>query len=242
MFFPFFDGPIGIVIMLASLAIAGAAQAGVMNAYRKYSQVRASGNMTGADLARRIVSGLGVEVFQHNGGQLSDHFDPRTKRIGLSPDVYNGTDVAALGIAAHEAGHALQHDQSYIPIKLRNAILPLARIGSMAAMPLVLLGFLFGGAANPMTIFGETFYMPVISQIGILLFSAVLLFQLITLPVEFNASRRAIETLDTSVNLTPEEFRGAKKVLRAAAMTYVAAVAVAALQLLRLLLMSRRRR
>jgi len=237
------ETPLTIGLLVLTMIIAGVAQAGVSGAYKKYSQVPGSRGMTGADVARKMVHGLGVEVIEHNGRQLSDHYNPRTKTIGLSPDVYNGTSVAAIGVAAHEAGHALQFDQGYFPIKIRNGILPLAQIGSMLAMPLVLIGFLFGaGAEAEVQLFGDAFAMPLISQIGILLFSAILLFQLVTLPVEFNASRRAMQTLESGVYLSPDEAVGARKVLNAAAMTYVAAVAVSALQILRLLLMSRRRR
>ncbi|MCL2837786.1 MAG: zinc metallopeptidase [Oscillospiraceae bacterium] len=229
----FFYGPVEIMIWVVALVIALAAQAGVSGAYKKYKQVSSSRGLTGAEVARKMVQGLGVEVVMNNGGELSDHFDPRKKTIRLSPDVYNGTNVAAIGIAAHEAGHALQYDQGYAPIKLRNGILPIAQIGSMAAIPLVFLGLFLGGD------YGNVTWL---IDLGIALFIGVLAFQLITLPVEFNASRRAIAALDHNVYLTPEESAGAKKVLRTAAMTYVAAVAVSALQLLRLILISRRRR
>ena len=225
-------GPLEWSLFGVALIIALAAQASVMGAYKKYSKVQASRGITGAEVARRMVQGLGVDVVLHNGGQLSDHFNPKTNTIGLSPEVYNGTNVAAIGIAAHEAGHALQYDQGYAPIKLRNGILPLAKIGSLAAIPLIIMGIFFG----------IDYGMPWIIDVGIFLFLGVLAFQLITLPVEFNASRRALTALDNNIYLTPEESVGAKRVLRAAAMTYVAAVAVSALQLLRLILIANRRR
>jgi len=160
---------------------------------------------------------------------MSDHFDPRRKIIALSPEVYSGNTVAALGIAAHEAGHALQHNQGYVPIKLRNGILPVAQIGSFLAMPLVLLGLAFNA-------------MSFLIDVGIIFFLATLIFQIMTLPVEFNASRRAVAILDRNAYLTSSELAGAKAVLRAAAMTYVAAVVTSLLMMLRLLLLSNRRR
>ena len=228
----FMYGPIEWILWGVALIIALAAQAGVSSAYKKYSRVPASRGMTGADVARRMVQGIGVDVVLHNGGKLSDHFNPKTNTIGLSPEVYNGTNVAAIGIAAHEAGHALQYDQGYAPIKLRNGILPLAQFGSMAAIPIIILGLWFG----------IDWGMPWIIDVGIFLFMGVLAFQLITLPVEFNASSRAMAAMEHNIYLTPEESVGAKKVLRAAAMTYVAAVAASALQLLRLILIANRRR
>jgi len=225
-------GPIEWILWGIALIITLAAQASVMGAYKKYSKIHASRGMTGAEVARRMVQGLGVDVVLHNGGQLSDHFNPKTNVIGLSPEVYNGTNVAAIGIAAHEAGHALQYDQGYAPIKLRNLILPLAKIGSFLALPLVFIGLFFG----------IDYGMPWIVDVGIFLFLGVLAFQVVTLPVEFNASRRAIAALDNNIYLTPEESVGAKRVLRAAAMTYVAAVAASALQVIRLILIANRRR
>ena len=224
----FFESPLGILLMVISFVVALAAQAGVKGAYAKYSKVQAKSGMTGADVARLIVEGTGVEVILSPGGHLSDHFDPRNNTIALSHEVFNGSSVAALGIAAHEAGHALQYDQGYSPIRMRNGILPAAQIGSQLAMPLVIGGLFFGS-------------LGFLIDIGIILFMAVLLFQLITLPVEFNASRRAVEVLEGKSFLTPEETDGAKAVLRAAAMTYVAAVVVSLLQLVRLLMLARRR-
>jgi Zn-dependent membrane protease YugP len=225
----FFESPIGLLLALMSLVITIAAQLGMKNAYSKYSKIHVYNNLTGAEVARLIVQDTGVSVIQNNGGQLSDHFDPRKNIIALSPDVYKGNTVAALGIAAHEAGHALQYDQGYFPIKLRNGILPVAKIGSSMAMPMVLIGIIFST-------------MSFLIDIGIMFFIAVLIFQIITLPVEYNASRRAIAILDNNAYLTPIELSGAKVVLRAASMTYVAAVVTSLLQLLRLLLMANRRR
>jgi hypothetical protein len=225
----FLYNPASLAITIVSMLVAVAAQMGVRNAYAKYSRMQASCRLSGAEVARRMVAGSDVKIVQHNGGQMSDHFDPRTNTIALSPEVFSGSTVAALGIAAHEAGHALQYSQGYAPIRLRNGILPVARFGSMLAMPLVLMG-----------IFIET--MPFLIDVGIALFVGVLLFQLVTLPVEFNASRRAVAILNGWSYLTPEESKGAKAMLRAAAMTYVAAVVTALLQLLRLLMLANRRR
>jgi len=227
--FIFYEHPISWILMLISFVIALIAQIGVKNAYSKYSKIRVSSNMTGSQVARMIVKNTDVSVIEYNnGGKLSDHFDPRKKIIALSPEVYNGSTVAALGIAAHEAGHALQDNQGYAPIKLRNGFLPIAQIGSTMAMPLVMIG-----------IFAT---IPFLIDLGIIFFAAALAFQFITLPVEFNASRRAVAILDSNSYLTKSEMSGAKAMLRAAAMTYVAAVVTSLLQLIRLLLLAQRRR
>lgn len=225
----FYESPIALLIAILSFLIAMAAQVGVKNAYNKYSKIRIARPMTGADVARLITKDIGITVAQYNGGQMSDHFDPRTQTIALSPEVFNGNTIAALGIAAHEAGHALQHNQGYAPIKLRNGILPLAQFGSSMAMPLVIIGLMFSS-------------LSILIDFGILFFVAALVFQIITLPVEFNASRRAMAILSDNSYLTPSESAGAKVMLRAAAMTYVAAVVTSLLQLLRLILLSKNRR
>jgi len=225
----FYESPIAWIIAIISFAIALFAQIRVKSAYNKYSKIRVSSNMTGAEVARMITNRTDVTVVQHNGGQMSDHFDPRKKVIALSPEVYNGNTVAALGIAAHEAGHALQHNQGYAPIKIRNGILPIAQIGSFMAFPLVILGLAFSS-------------LEFLIDLGIIFFVVALAFQIITLPVEFNASRRAVAILDSNAYLTRSELNGAQNVLNAAAMTYVAAVVVSLLQLLRLLMLAQRRR
>jgi len=225
----FIESPVALVIMLLSFVIAMGAQISVKSAYSKYSKIPTSGRMTGADVARDIVRGTNVSVNLHKGGQMSDHFNPRTKSIELSPEVYGGNSIAALGIAAHEAGHALQHSHGYAPIKVRNGFLPLAQIGSNMAMPLVIIGMM----ASSLTF---------LIDIGIIFFIFALIFQIITLPVEFNASARAMSILRGNSYLTKSEAAGAKAMLRAAAMTYVAAVVTALLQLLRLLLIARNRR
>ncbi|MCL2547321.1 MAG: zinc metallopeptidase [Oscillospiraceae bacterium] len=228
--FLFWEHPIGLLLMLVSAVLAGAAQLGVHRAYNKYAKVPTRGNRTGAEVAADIVAGTDVRVTRSSHGHLSDHYDPRSNTIALSNEVYDGTSVAALGIAAHEAGHALQHSSGYVPITLRNGILPLARLGSMASMPLIIAGIFFGVGFEWLI------------NLGIVFFITTLAFQLVTLPVEFNASSRAVRILCADGYLQPDELAGAKAVLRAAAMTYVAAIAVAILQLIRLLLMANRRR
>ena len=225
----FFENPIGMLLAIISMVIALGAQARVQSAYAKYSQIRVQSGMSGADVARQMVQGTDVAVVEHNGGRLSDHFNPQTNTIALSPEVYNGSNIAALGIAAHEAGHALQYHQGYTPISVRNGILPIARIGSMMAFPLIMLGLFFAS-------------MEFLIDVGIIFFIVTLLFQVLTLPVEFNASKRAVMVLERNSYLTRDEMSGARAVLSAAAMTYVAAVVASLLQLLRLLMIARRRR
>ena len=225
----YYDSPAGLIIALISFVVALAAQISVKSAYSKYSKIRVASNMTGSQVARIMVQNTKVRVVEHKGGRMSDHFDPRENIIALSPEVFNGSTVAALGIAAHEAGHALQHDQGYAPIKIRNGlILPVAKIGSVMAMPLVFIGLIAS--------------LPFLIDLGIIFFSAALVCQVITLPVEFNASRRAAALLDKNAYLNKQELGGAKSMLSAAAMTYVAAVVTSVLQLMRLLMMARRRR
>ena len=209
------------------------AQARVQSAYRRYSAERSSSGYTGVQVARTLLQENGVfdvDVVQGNG-QLSDHYDPRKRSIILSPGVYQDTSIAALAIAAHETGHALQHSESYLPLALRNSIAPGIQISSSVAIPLFFAGLLLG--------------LPFLIQIGIYLFSAVVLFQLVTMPVEFDASRRALIALDGFGFVTPEEYPKARKMLSAAALTYVASLMVSFLQLIRLLSLAggnRRRR
>lgn len=219
------------LILIPGIIAALIAQIAVKNAYAKYSSIQCGAQITGADIARKILDqngALGITV-EMTPGVMSDHYDPRGNVIRLSQDVYNGTSIAALGIAAHESGHALQHNEHYAPLAIRNAILPIANIGSAMAFPLVLLGLLFDFAPFP-------------ADIGVLLFGFVLLFQLITLPVEFNASRRAMYSLRGEGVLSSQEAVGARKMLTAAAMTYVAAILVSLLQFLRLIALSNRNR
>ncbi|MBS7298729.1 MAG: zinc metallopeptidase [Eubacteriales bacterium] len=218
------------VLVLIAFALSMFASFGVNATFSKYKKVRSSRGITGAEAARKILDGNGlynVKV-EHISGNLNDHFDPKANVIRLSDATYSDSSVAAIGVAAHEAGHAVQYATNYAPIKIRNSIVPAVNISTSLSMPLFLIGLLLNMAG--------------LTLIGIILFSASLLFQLITLPVEFNASGRAIRILDTSGMLEGSELTGAKKVLRAAGLTYVAAVAASALQLLRLLLIANRRR
>lgn len=219
-----------LVLVLPAILIAMAAQIMVKTTFRRYASVFSRRGQTAAQVARRILDDNGLQAvrLERVSGDLTDHYDPKANVIRLSDSVYNSASVASIGVAAHEAGHAVQHAVGYVPIKLRNAVLPVANIGSAAAMPIIVIGLLLS-------------FEPLVS-IGILLFSALVLFQLVTLPVEFNASRRALATLRDSHILEGKELSGARRVLSAAAMTYVAAVLVSAMQLLRLVLLTNRRR
>lgn len=216
------------VIMVPVLLFSFYCQIKVKRAFRRYSSVHAMCGMTGAQAAARLLQLNGITDVQIRqiGGTLTDYYDPKNKEICLSGDVYNATSVAAIGVACHEAGHACQHAQGYAPLKIRNAAIPATRIGSSLGIPLVLLGVVFT-------------WRPLI-MVGIVLYALVALFQLLTLPVEFNASRRALQTIESNQFLTEQEYRGAKKVLTAAALTYVAALASALATLLRLLLLAGR--
>ncbi len=218
----------GLVIL--SLLISLAAQIHVKSSFRKYSQVRNERGMTGAEAARQLLLDHGITDvgIQQIAGSLTDHYDPRTNIIRLSEDVYNSDSVAAVGVAMHEAGHALQYAEGYFPIRVRNAIVKSTNICSTGSYILVLLGMLFA-------------FQPLL-DIGIALFCVVLFFQLVTLPVEFNASGRAVRSLRETGILNAEEQAGVRKVLTAAALTYVAAVAVSLIHLLRLLAIRGRRR
>lgn len=217
-----------VVLVLPCVIFSLVASASVNRTFQKYSKQLSSRRITGAEAAQRVlsangVSGVGIEQIS---GSLTDHYDPKANVIRLSDDVFNSTSTAAIGVACHEAGHAVQYAQEYGPIKLRVAIIPVTNIGSKLAMPLILLGIVLSFMEN----FSYFFI-----YLGIACFGLSLVFQLITLPVEFNASRRAISAIEESGLLTQDEQKGAKKTLTAAAMTYVAATAVALAQLLRLL-------
>lgn len=204
------------------------AQSKVQNTYKKYSRIRSEKGYTGAQIARKILDNhgltyVGIELSPGKG--LSDHFDPRSNVVRLSEGVYHSSSLAAIGIAAHEAGHAIQYSDEYPPIKIRNAIIPVTNFGSKAAMPLLLLGLIFS--------------IPEIAFLGVLAYSLAVIFQMITLPVEFNASNRAVEILGNNHYLSQDELKGSKKVLSAAAMTYLAAAFVALMQLIRILLIAR---
>lgn len=217
-------------IVLPCLLLATLASAKVNSTFRKCSKQISMRHITGRDAAERVLRANGVSNvrIERVSGNLTDHYDPKSNVIRLSDSVYDSASTAAIGVACHEAGHAVQYAQQYFPIKLRAAIIPVTNIGSRLAMPLILLGVLFGvGGA----------YSYTLVYIGIACFSLSLIFQLITLPVEFNASRRALLAIEDTQLLTDEEQKGARKTLTAAAMTYVAAVAVAAAQLLRIILL-----
>ncbi len=219
-----------IIILIPAIIFSIVAQIMVKSAFSEYSKVRNSRGLTGADAAREILdrNGLTNVRIEHISGSLTDHYDPTANVIRLSDDVYGSATVAAVGVAAHEAGHAVQYAEGYFPIKIRNAIIPVTRFGSSLSTPLVILGLALS--------------RDFLITAGILLFCAVVLFQAITLPVEFNASGRALKTLRSSHFLEDDEMKGARRVLTAAAMTYVAAMLSALLSLIRLLAISGRRR
>lgn len=226
-----------IVLVLPCLILSLWASSSVNSTFKRYSTQYSARGITGADAAQRVLTHNGVRGvrIERVSGNLTDHFDPKTNVIRLSDSVYGSTSTAAIGVACHEAGHAVQYAKHYAPIKLRAAIIPITNFGSKLAMPLILLGILF-------SFMGNLSYTLV--YLGIACFGLSLVFQLITLPVEFNASHRAVRAISESEILTQQELIGAKKTLKAAAMTYVAATAVALAQLLRLIVLfgGRRRR
>ncbi|MBQ6833282.1 MAG: zinc metallopeptidase [Lachnospiraceae bacterium] len=216
-----------IVLVLIGALISLWAQGRVTSTFNKYSKVRSRTGMTGADAAMRLLRAQGIYDVSVRpvSGNLTDHYDPRTKVVNLSESVYYATSVAAIGVAAHECGHAMQHNEGYAPLNFRSALVPVVNFGSKLSWPLILLGVLFGGVGSTLC------------QVGILMFTLVVLFQLVTLPVEFNASKRAVKLLDSQGILAGDEVQGTKKVLGAAALTYVAAAASTILQLLRLIIL-----
>lgn len=215
-------------LVLVGAVICMIASARVNTTFRKYSKYRSMSGMTGAQAAERILRSAGIyDVrIQHISGNLTDHYDPRNKTLSLSDSVYGSTSVAAVGVAAHECGHAIQHQRSYVPLTLRSAIVPVANLGSTLAWPLIIIGLFISRNTGQMLI-----------TAGILCFSFAVLFQLVTLPVEFNASRRAVRILGDTGILGQDELVYTKRVLSAAALTYVASAAAAILQLLRLVLL-----
>lgn len=218
-----------LILVVPALILSLIAQVSVKSTYKSMSRIQNSRNITGADAAARVLSYYGINNVRIDpiNGELTDHYDPRANVIRLSSKVFSGSSIAAVGIACHEAGHAAQHAQNYSPIKVRNAILPFANIGSSAGIWLAIIGYFLN--------FG------LLIDIGIILFAAVVLFQLVTLPIEFNASSRAMKVIDETGMLNAEEQKGTKKVLTAAAMTYVAALIVSIMSLLRLILRFRSR-
>ena len=228
----YFWDPTYILVVIGAV-ICMIASARVKGTFNKYSQLRSMSGMNGAQVAQRVLQAAGIYDVQvrHVSGSLTDHYDPRTKTVNLSDPVYNATSVAALGVAAHECGHAIQHAKSYAPLSIRSALVPIANFGSMLAWPVILIGLLFNTRSSGLII-----------DIGILLFSAAVLFQLVTLPVEFDASRRALVMLRTQGILADDELRYTRRVLKSAALTYVASAAAAILQLLRIILITNGRR
>ena len=221
------------ILVVIGAVICMIASARVKGTFNKYSQLRSMSGMNGAQVAQRVLQAAGIYAVQvrHVSGSLTDHYDPRTKTVNLSDPVYNATSVAALGVAAHECGHAIQHAKSYAPLSIRSALVPIANFGSMLAWPVILIGLLFNTRSSGLII-----------DIGILLFSAAVLFQLVTLPVEFDASRRALVMLRTQGILADDELKYTRRVLKSAALTYVASAAAAILQLLRIILITNGRR
>ncbi|MEW5921792.1 MAG: zinc metallopeptidase [Bacillota bacterium] len=229
----FFDSGF-IIFVLPAMLFALYAQAKVKSAYYRYSQIAARSRLSGGQVARELLRHAGlddVRVLQTEGN-LTDHYDPRSREVKLSAPVFQGNSLASLGIAAHEVGHALQHAGGYAPLAIRNAIVPLAGFGSRAAFPLFFIGFLFSA--------GEGTLGFLLMDIGIAVFFFAVLFQAVTLPVEFNASRRALASLAGGGYLQGHEIDGAREVLNAAALTYIAAMAVALAQLFRLLFLRNR--
>ncbi len=218
-----------IILVLPAVLLSVWASMKVNSTFKRYSTVRPMGGMTGAEAARRVLdaNGLYNVRIEHIRGNMTDHFDPRTNVIRLSDSVYGVSSISAIGVASHEAGHAVQYAKSYAPLKLRNAIIPITNIGSRLAMPLIILGILFAGL-------GEQFIY--VAYAGIACFALSTLFQLLTLPTEFDASRRALMSMESYGLLYRDELDGAKKVLSAAAMTYIAALTVSVMQLLRLII------
>ncbi|HKL79652.1 MAG TPA: zinc metallopeptidase [Mobilitalea sp.] len=224
MFYPYFDSTYFLVIIGIVLSLAASAK--VKSTFAKYSRVSSMSGITGAQAAEKLLHSSGIYDVQieHVSGNLSDHYDPRSKVLRLSDSVYGQRSLAAIGVAAHECGHAIQHDTNYAPLKIRGALVPVANFGSMVSWPLILIGLLLAGSQT-------------LINLGIILFSLAVLFQIVTLPVEFNASRRAIARLSETGILYGDELKNSKKVLDAAALTYVAAAAATILQLLRLIIL-----
>lgn len=230
----FYFDPLYLILVMPAVILAGVAQSKVQGAYQRFSRVWSSRGQTGAQVARAILSDAnvaGVRVEYSDRGRLSDHYDPRDRTVRLSPDVHDGTSLAALGIAAHEVGHAIQHAQGYVWLGMRNAIIPITQFGSRMAFPLFIIGILIAGTTGEL-----------LMNLGILLFGSALAFQLITLPVEYNASARAMTSLETGGYIESSERGGVREVLNAAALTYLAAALMALMQFIYLFAMRGRRR
>ena len=232
MFYPMYFDPTYFLVLIG-VVLSLLASGKVKSTFSRYSQMRNSRGLTGAQAAEQVLHTAGIyDVrIEHVGGNLTDHYDPRTKVLRLSDSVYGQTSVAAVGVAAHECGHAIQHAQGYAPLKLRSTLVPIANFGSKLAWPLIIFGLFISGESSTILI-----------NAGIIAFLGAVVFQLVTLPVEFNASNRAIRMIADSGMMYGEEIKGAKKVLSAAALTYVASAATAILQLLRILILTGGRR
>ncbi|MCI1655831.1 MAG: zinc metallopeptidase [Lachnospiraceae bacterium] len=225
----FFWDPTYLLIIIGAV-ICMIASARVRTTYSKYAQFRSNSGMTGAEAAERILQSQGIYdvAVQHVSGELTDHYDPRNRTLSLSDATYGSNSVAAVGVAAHECGHAVQHARNYVPLRIRGAMVPVVNFGATLSWPLIIIGILMS----------RNLVGHYIINLGIILFSLVVLFQLVTLPVEFNASRRAVRILEEQQILDSEELVYTRRVLKAAAMTYVASAAAAILQLLRILLIA----
>ena len=232
MFYPMYFDPTYMLVIIGVI-ICMLASAKMNSTFNKYSRVRNHSGMTGREAAEQILHRAGIYDVrvERVSGNLTDHYDPRSKVLRLSDATYGQCSVAALGVASHECGHAIQHQVGYAPLKFRSALVPIANFGSTIAWPLIIIGLFFGSRSSVMFL-----------NLGILAFSLAVLFQIVTLPVEFNASGRAIRILGDSGMLYPEEVRSTRKVLTAAALTYVAGAASAILQLLRIILLTNSRR
>jgi len=230
MFYPMFYFDPTYVLILIGIVVSLMASAKLNSTYQRYSAVRSVCGLTGAEAAKRLLNTQGIYdvTIRRVAGNLTDHYDPRTKTVNLSDAVYGSTSLAAIGVAAHECGHAMQDAGDYAPLRMRAALVPVANIGAQLSWPLIIIGIILGGS-------------PLIS-IGIILFSLAVLFQIVTLPVEYNASHRAVTLLDSTGILAGQEVGQTRKVLNAAALTYVAAAAASILQLLRLVLLFGNRR
>lgn len=232
MYFPMYFDPTYILVLIGVI-ICLAASAKMRSTFNKYSRVRSRSGMTGKDAAEYVLRSAGIYDVrvEHVSGNLTDHYDPRTKVLRLSDATYHSQSVAAIGVAAHECGHAVQHATGYAPLKFRGALVPIANFGSMIAWPLILIGLLFNSQSSLLFL-----------NLGILAFSLAVLFQIVTLPVEFDASNRAVRVLGSTGLLYDDELRDTRKVLSAAALTYVAGAAASILQLLRIILLANSRR
>ena len=231
MYYPFFYDSTYILVLIG-VVISMIASAKLNSTYQRYSSVRSMCGLTGAEVAQKLLNNQGIYdvTVRRVAGNLTDHYDPRTKTVNLSDSVYGSTSIAAIGVAAHECGHAMQDASDYSPLRIRAALVPAANLGSSLAWPLILIGLLLGGGGSTL------------AGIGILLFLLAVLFQLVTLPVEYNASHRAVTLLDSTGILSGQEVGQTRSVLSAAALTYVAAAAASILQLLRLLMIFGNRR